>query len=118
MRARFIALALATAIGPGAASLAQAQTAYSGGMRALITPNAAVDAETYARYQQCLAKVSLNQNAQQVSEARESCKRSALKSAYRVPSEASIRKESSDLAGIPSVKERTAAQQTPLRPFK
>ena len=118
MGLRFIALAIASVIGPWSVSLAHGQAAYSGGMRALITPNAAVDSETYARYQQCLAKVSLTQNTQQVTEAREACKRTALKSAYRIPSEAAIKKESSELAEIPSVKDRTAAQQMQLRPFK
>jgi hypothetical protein len=117
MGLRFIALAIASVIGAGGVSLVHGQ-AYSGGMRALITPNAAVDSETYARYQQCLAKVSLTQNTQLVTEAREACKRTALKSAYRIPSESAIKKESSELAEIPSVKDRTAAQQMQLRPFK
>lgn len=118
MGLRFIALAVASAIGAGSVPPAYGQAAYSGGMRALITPNAAVDSETYARYQQCLAKVSLSQNTQQVTEAREACKRSALKSAYRIPGEAPVKRGSSDLAEIPSVKDRTAAQQMQLRPFK
>jgi hypothetical protein len=88
-----------------------------GDMRAVIGPNAAVDAVTYEQYQRCLAGVPLNQDLNKVTAAREACKQKALASAYRVPSRPAPDKETG-LRSIPSVKERTETQSRQLERLK
>src|ERR671936_1518654 len=85
---------------------------YSGNMRAIIGPDAAVDSITYEEYRRCLGSVPLNQDARKISAARDACKEKALKSAYRLPPQERTVESKTGLRPVPSVEERTGAQKT------
>lgn len=64
---------------------ANAQGLVASETRALIAPNAAIDAHTFDEYQQCLARIGLGQETKVVVSMREVCKNKAMDAAYKVP---------------------------------
>lgn len=86
----------------------------TGSMRVLIAPGAAIDGPTYEEYQRCLAGIGPAQDLTKTAAARQACKDTALRKAYRVPDERS----GSISPRTPSVDDRTQAQRQKLEKFK
>jgi len=88
----------------------------AGEVRTLIGPDAAIDAPTYRQYQECLARVPLNQDLNRAAAARDACRQRALEHAYRVPN--ANARDDKGYNAVPTVKERSAAQERKLESFK
>ena len=92
----------------------------SGEVRTLIAPDAAIDAATYRQYQECLARIPLNQDLNRTASARDACRQKAMQHAYRVPPsrEQAGRKDDQGFRSIPSATERAAAQDQKLESLR